>query len=112
MAGMVLCRLDDIPDGEGKGLTVDTRGGEREIMIVRKGGDAYGYLNSCPHAWVQLDWSPDRFMNRDKTHIMCATHGAMFEIETGRCVAGPCLGDKLMPFPVKVVNGNVVTDLD
>ena len=112
MAGTILCRLDDIPDGEGKGLTVDTRGGEREIIIIRKGGAAFGYLNSCPHAWVQLDWSPDRFMNRDRSHIMCSTHGAMFEVETGRCVAGPCLGDKLMPFPVTVVDGAVVADID
>ena len=77
-------------------------------LVIRKGGEVFGYLNSCPHAWVQLDGSPDRFMNRDKSHIMCAMHGAMFEIETGRCVAGPCLGDHLMPFPVTVRDGNII----
>lgn len=108
MPDNVICRLDDIPDGEGKGLIVQTKAGEREIMVIRKGGEVFGYLNSCPHAWVQLDGSPDRFMNRDKSHIMCAMHGAMFEIETGRCVAGPCLGDHLMAFPVTVRDGNII----
>lgn len=108
MAAEVICRLEDIPDGEGKGLIVQTTAGEREIMIIRKGGLAFGYLNSCPHAWVQLDGLPDRFMNRDGSHIMCAMHGAMFEIETGRCIAGPCLGDRLFPFPVTVRDGNIV----
>ncbi len=108
MAGDVICCLDDIPDGEGKGFTVQTRAGEREIMVIRQGDQVFGYLNSCPHAWVQLDWSPDRFMNRDKTHIMCATHGAMFDIETGRCIVGPCRGDHLMAFPVTVHDGNIV----
>ena len=45
----MICRLDDIPDGEGKGLTVQTKAGEREIMIIRKGEQAFSYLNSCPH---------------------------------------------------------------
>ena len=111
MVGDPICRLEDIPDGEGKGIVVQTRAGEREIMIIRKGNRVFGYLNSCPHAWVQLDGSPDRFMNRDRSHIMCATHGAMFDIETGRCIAGPCLGDHLMAFPVTVRDGTILAEV-
>ena len=46
-------------------------------------------------------------MNMDKTRILCATHGAAFEIETGSCVSGPCEGDSLTPYPVTVVDGVV-----
>ena len=38
---------------------------------------------------------PDQFLSADLQLIVCATHGAQFEIHTGRCVSGPCLGQSL-----------------
>ena len=56
-----------------------------------------------------LDWVPDRFMSEDGSYIMCATHGALFEIEDGDCIAGPCAGDRLTDVPVTVApDGRVV----
>jgi nitrite reductase/ring-hydroxylating ferredoxin subunit len=95
----VLCRLDAIEDGEGKGFT---RPDGREIFVVRDGASVYGYLNSCPHQGTPLDWTPDRFISADSGLIMCATHGAQFEIADGLCVSGPCEGDRLTPVPVAV----------
>ena len=37
-------------------------------------------------------------------------HGALFEIDTGRCVAGPCTGQSLKPVNVYVDGGVVVLD--
>jgi nitrite reductase/ring-hydroxylating ferredoxin subunit len=34
----------------------------------------------------------------------------LFEIETGDCVSGPCLGQGLQPLAVKVRNGYVLLD--
>ena len=31
----------------------------------------------------------------DRGRLVCAAHGASFELGEGRCVAGPCLGDRL-----------------
>ena len=31
---------------------------------------------------------------------MCATHGALYEPDTGRCAGGPCRGGKLLPIRV------------
>lgn len=107
-----LCRLNDIPDGEGKGFTLPGRNAELDIFVIRKGAQVFGYVNSCPHAWTPLDWSPDRFTNMGKTHILCGTHGAVFEIESGLCTAGPCNGDRLTPFPVAVINGGVFPATD
>jgi nitrite reductase/ring-hydroxylating ferredoxin subunit len=95
--GPVLCRLDDIPDGEAKGFVLDDG---REIFVVRAGGRVYGYVNSCPHQGTPLDWTPDRFISEDSGLILCATHGAQFEIADGHCVAGPCAGDRLKPVAV------------
>lgn len=109
-----LCRLNDIPDGEGVGFSLDLEdaerlaGGHRDIFVVRRGDRAYCYANACPHLSSPLDWVENQFMTPDKTRIMCATHGAQFRIEDGHCVFGPCEGDSLTPLSVSVRQGNVV----
>jgi len=104
-AGRVLCRLDDIEDGQAKGFTLGQGLEAREIFVVREGARVFGYVNSCPHLGTPLDWQVDRFISLDSGHIMCATHGALFEIESGSCVDGPCVGQNLEPAPV-VVDGD------
>ncbi len=109
--GRVLCRLDDIEDGQAKGFTLGQGldAGEgleaREIFVVREGARAFGYVNSCPHQGLPLDWQGDRFISLDCGLIMCATHGALFQIADGFCVDGPCVGKSLEPVPV-VVDGD------
>jgi len=111
-----LCRLQEIPDGEGLGISLDPAeadrlaGGHPEIFIVRRGKFAFCYANVCPHLSSPLDWVENQFMTPDKTHILCATHGAQFRIEDGHCVSGPCEGDKLLALPVSVRHGDVVLD--
>lgn len=102
-----LCRLDEIPDGEGRGFTLPARNAEIDVFLIRRGDKVYGYVNSCPHAWTPLDWSPDRFTNMEKSHILCGTHGALFDIATGLCTAGPCKGDKLTPFTISIRDGKI-----
>ncbi len=105
LKGTVLCRLDEISDPGGKGFAPP---GRPRFFVVRIGGTVWGYVNSCPHQGVNLDWNPDRFLTYDKDLIQCATHGARFVIETGVCIAGPCRGRALTPVPVAVVDGAVV----
>jgi nitrite reductase/ring-hydroxylating ferredoxin subunit len=113
---IALCLLEEIPDGTGRGFTLKSAIGEApdslDILIVRSGGRAFGYVNSCPHARSPLDWTPDRFMSRNGRHIQCATHGALFEIETGRCVSGPCVGKHLTQVALTVTGDGVVTARD
>ena len=99
-APRVLCRLDDIEDGQAKGFVLGEGVERLEIFVVRDGCNVYGYENACPHQGTPLDWTPDKFISDDSGLILCATHGAQFEIEDGTCVAGPCTGDRLRPVPV------------
>ena len=103
-AGPVLCRLDDIEDGQAKGFTLGQGPEAREIFVVREGARAFGYVNSCPHLGTPLDWQGDRFILEDSGLIMCATHGALFETADGLCVDGPCVGKSLESAPV-VIDG-------
>ena len=105
VAGTALCRLDDIPDPGGKGFALPNR---PRFFVIRVGERVWGYVNSCPHQGVNLDWNPDHFLSYDMDLIQCATHGARFEIETGKCIAGPCPGRSLTPTTVRVENGQVM----
>lgn len=98
-----LCRLDEIDDPGAKGFTLLQE--PREIFVVRQGERVCAYINSCPHIGTPLEFRPDQFLTRDRTEILCSTHGARFELTTGRCTAGPCRGKSLMPVAVTVLNG-------
>lgn len=96
----VLCRLDEIPDGGSKGFDLGPGHDPREIFVVREGRRLHAYVNSCPHLGTPLEFTPDQFLSHDGSHILCSTHGALFEIEDGTCIAGPCMGDSLQALPV------------
>ncbi len=106
-----LCRLDDIPDGGARGFGPPA-GGFTGLFAVRKGDAAFVYVNSCPHIGVPLDWAPDRFLTSDGARILCASHGAEFAIDTGQCLRGPCLGERLEAIMIEVKDGTIFVDED
>jgi len=79
-----------------------------EMFVVRRGENAWGYFNSCPHAGSPLNWTPGNFLDRSNTLIQCATHGAQFNMDDGACVSGPCPGSRLTPVPVVVKDGKIL----
>lgn len=68
-----------------------------------------GYVDRCPHAGWPLAAFDERFLTRDGAHILCSGHGALFTLEDGACVAGPCAGEALEGWPVAVSAGEVFT---
>jgi nitrite reductase/ring-hydroxylating ferredoxin subunit len=103
--GTALCRADEIADGAARGFAIGS--GRLRIFVARRGERLYGYVNRCPHVGTPLDWAPDEFFDRERRHLVCATHGALFRVEDGECIAGPCQGDRLEPFPIAVREGVV-----
>ena len=88
------------PPPEGLSETEAVIDGETQSLIVRRHGErVQAWLNICPHAGRRLDWSPGRFLV-DKGRLVCAAHGATFELEHGLCVAGPCRGASLVAVAV------------
>jgi nitrite reductase/ring-hydroxylating ferredoxin subunit len=78
-------------------------------LLIRKGKQVMGYEDLCPHAGWPLGTPDGKFLTRTGEHILCSAHGALFSLEEGLCVAGPCLGDRLSPWPVEVRKGAVYT---
>ena len=103
-----LCRLDEIADPGGKGVTLEGAGGaRREIVVIRRGEDVFGYVNACPHIGTALETFPDQFLTRDRREILCTTHGARFRIADGYCVVGPCQGLSLTTIAIRLRDGEV-----
>lgn len=98
-----LCSLDDIPDGDAIG--VETPDGE--VVLVRVGREVVAYRNRCPHLGIELNFQPDVFLDTEHRYIQCANHGAIFQIEDGLCVYGPCQGESLTPLPVQLIDNSV-----
>ncbi|MGE0416218.1 MAG: Rieske (2Fe-2S) protein [Acetobacteraceae bacterium] len=106
-----LCRVEEIPDGQGKGFAA-APGGFTGLVAVRQGQDVFVYVNSCPHIGTPLDWTPDRFMSADGQFIICATHGAAFSITSGECLRGPCRGDFLEAVVTRIEDGTIYVPKD
>jgi nitrite reductase/ring-hydroxylating ferredoxin subunit len=80
-------------------------------FVIRYCGRAYAYLNRCAHQRVELDWNLGEFFDLDHRYLMCATHGALYEPDSGACAGGRCLGaGGLTPLPVSERGGCIVLD--
>ena len=97
-----LCSLAELPEGSTRGFSIPTENGYQDIFLVFKNGQVWAYRNSCPHTGGPLDWVPDQFLDLEGNLIQCATHHALFRIEDGACVAGPCTGKPLTPVRVEI----------
>ena len=93
----VLCRRDELAEGQAR--EVSTATGE-DLIVLRHRGELRAYRNRCPHTGVGLNWLPDDFLTDDGEFIRCASHGALFRLEDGFCVYGPCRGQSLLPVAV------------
>ena len=103
----LLCCLDELADPGSKGSQANLGDTIHEILVVRSNNRVFGYINRCPHTGGPLDWMPDQFLSFDKRHIQCATHAALFRLDDGICVAGPCTGNHLTAVPLQVEAGNI-----
>jgi nitrite reductase/ring-hydroxylating ferredoxin subunit len=100
MPTTLLCQLDVLPDGESRGF--DPAGTGRDtVIVVRKGQRLHGWRNACPHIdGARMAWRKDAYLNAERSRIVCHAHGAQFEIDTGLCTLGPCVGERLSPVPL------------
>jgi nitrite reductase/ring-hydroxylating ferredoxin subunit len=98
-----ICHISDVADGQPRGFA---HFGHREkVIVLRKNGQLHAYRDACPHyeGGTPMAWKSDAYLNGDGTYLACHSHGALFEMETGVCVAGPCLGQKLTRVEITVM---------
>jgi nitrite reductase/ring-hydroxylating ferredoxin subunit len=103
-----LCHLEDLPDGDSRGFD-PLRVGQDRLLVVRRGRELHAWLNSCPHiGGTPMAWRKDAFLNAARDRIVCSAHGALFDIVSGRCDLGPCLGQSLTPLRVTLADDDAI----
>lgn len=108
----VICALDDLKNPGARSFTAGSGDWPLRGFVVRRGADVRAYVNRCPHAGHPLNLRPNEFLTPNESLILCRSHGALFEMATGYCVAGPCIGQALQPVGVQVVDGYVMLEED
>lgn len=99
---VALCRADEIGESEARGFMPFASRRDR-VFVVRRGGALHAYRDACPHYGdTPMAWRADEYLNAARDRIVCSSHGAEFEIETGLCVKGAALGLCLEKAPVEV----------
>lgn len=100
----VALKLDDLPVGKPTAYADEQL--PAEVILVKTGEQASpqvcAWLNICPHQGRPLNYAPNKFLQTPDGLLMCASHGATFDMQTGECVGGPCKGANLRAVPVTV----------
>lgn len=102
-----LCQDHEMLEGTSRGFELEGQ----SIFLVRRQNKVYAYRNRCPHLGINLEWQPDQFLDADACLIQCAMHGALFIIESGQCISGPCTGQSLTALPCDIENGDIWVQL-
>lgn len=112
-AARLICASADLAEG-GKGVRfeIEEGGGKQPAFAVRHGGKVHAYVNRCAHIGVELDWMPGEFFDDSGLYLICATHGAIYLPDSGKCVGGPCRGAGLTPLAVSEQDGGVYLKQD
>lgn len=102
----VLATLATLPEGA-TGVQAIIEGEAASLILLKVGEVVRAFHNVCPHAGRPLELAPGRFIVEDG-YLICAAHGACFNIPAGECVAGPCRGQSLAGVPIELRDGHVV----
>jgi len=114
----VICDRADLVESVGGGKAVRfmmQRGKQNSknsqklpCFVVVFGGEIYAYVNKCPHRYTELDWLPGEVFDDEGLYLVCATHGAVFEVNSGLCADGPCKGLSLDRVQVREVGKHII----
>ena len=107
MSGEPLITLEHLSDDAFAEVEATVEGDAESLVLYRQDDDVRAWINVCPHAGRRLVWAPGQFLKSKDGLLVCAAHGASFELQRGECVAGPCRGESLREVPVEVRDGAV-----
>ncbi|MGH7321909.1 MAG: Rieske (2Fe-2S) protein [Candidatus Rokuibacteriota bacterium] len=104
--------MSQLPSGSSAKFPLSWRGRQVEGFVVNFDGRVYAYVNQCIHAGTPLDWWPNEFFTEDGRLLICATHGALYQPDTGDCAGGPCGGGSLYRLAVRREGERVIVSAD
>jgi nitrite reductase/ring-hydroxylating ferredoxin subunit len=104
----VICASGALVDsGDGVRFEVEYFGEAAPAFAVRYAGSVHAYLNRCSHVAMELDWREGAFFDLDGRDLLCSSHGATYDAQSGRCLGGPCNGTALVKLRVEEREGRI-----
>lgn len=107
----LICRSPDVAEkGRGVRFSVRMQGRPDPLaaFVIRFDGAVHAYLNQCAHTPIELDWNAGEFFDDSRLYLICATHGALYAPENGRCLGGRCRGHGgLRPLQIREVDNAI-----
>ena len=107
---VIVAQIGEVGPGQTKKFLLSVEGRETECFLVNYGGQYFAYVNRCAHVPMTMDWIDNQFLTEDGRYILCATHGAAFEPDTGECIFGPPCGKFLPRVPLRIEGGQIMAD--
>lgn len=99
-----LCKVSELDEGTSRGFSSHVG----PVFAVKYDNAVFVYKNECPHLGVNLEFQPDEFLDSEGQLIQCSTHGALFSIDEGHCLSGPCQGDYLTKVDFNIEEDTIV----
>ena len=96
----------DLREGTSRGIEINNK----FLFAIKKDDFCHVYWDICPHIGTPLEWQENQFLDDGGEFIKCETHGALFEIDSGKCLSGPCIGKKLHKIPFKIYNDMIIVN--
>jgi nitrite reductase/ring-hydroxylating ferredoxin subunit len=104
----LICASAELADsGRGVRFDVEYFGRPAPAFAIRYAGRVHGYLNRCAHVAMELDWQEGVFFDSAGRDLLCSTHGATYDAQSGRCLGGPCKSTPLVKLRVEERDGKV-----
>lgn len=98
----LICASEALVDaGRGVRFEVQYFGQPMPAFAVRYRGRVHAYLNRCAHVAMELDWQEGVFFDGAGRDLLCSTHGATYDTQSGRCLGGPCNGSALLKLRIE-----------
>ena len=94
--------------GETAVFTWPTPHGNMEGFVIRHIESLHAYENKCKHLPIPLDYGDGDFWFAAIERIVCKTHGATYQADTGYCDDGPCEGASLTRFDLEIDGDDAV----
>ena len=77
-----------IKPGKSMKFLLPIRGVDEECFVINYRGHLHAYVNQCRHIPMAMDWVDNQFFAEHGRYLMCPTHSAYYEPDSGECIAG------------------------
>ena len=81
--GTVVCTIDEV-----EGVRAFDLSGF-PLLVIRDAAGLRGFVNLCPHQYLPLDYRGGNILSADGARLICSSHQAQFDAESGEVCIGP-----------------------